>query len=142
MPAHPLRPCRHPGCGALVREKHGLCSLHLTVRRKAVDEQRGNANARGYGRRWQKAREVFLRLHPLCECEECRAASRIVPATVVDHRIPHRGDMRLFWDQTNWQAMSKPCHDRKTARDDGGFGRASERGPDRGAGRASERLRP
>jgi 5-methylcytosine-specific restriction protein A len=32
--------------------------------------------------------------------------------------------MRLFWDKQNWQAMAKSCHDRKTARHDGGFGRA------------------
>jgi 5-methylcytosine-specific restriction protein A len=35
---------------------------------------------------------------------------------VVDHRVPHRGDDHLFWDRSNWQAMSKPCHDEKTGR--------------------------
>jgi 5-methylcytosine-specific restriction protein A len=30
--------------------------------------------------------------------------------------------MKLFWDRANWRAMSKQCHDRKTAREDGGFG--------------------
>ena len=49
---------------------------------------------------------------------------RVTQATVVDHIVPHRGDMRLFWDTKNWQAMAKSCHDRKTARHDGGFGRA------------------
>jgi 5-methylcytosine-specific restriction protein A len=44
----------------------------------------------------------------------------------VDHRVPHRrGDLALFWDRTNWCAMSKPCHDAKTAREDGGFGNAT-----------------
>jgi 5-methylcytosine-specific restriction protein A len=53
---------------------------------------------------------------------------------VVDHRIPHRGDKRLFWDQSNWQSMSKTCHDRKTATADGGFGNISRRArPARGA---------
>jgi 5-methylcytosine-specific restriction enzyme A len=41
---------------------------------------------------------------------------------VVDHIIPHRGDMTLFWNRKNWQAMSKTCHDKKTATQDGGFG--------------------
>jgi 5-methylcytosine-specific restriction protein A len=45
-----------------------------------------------------------------------------MPASVVDHIVPHRGDMALFWDRSNWQAMSKLCHDRKTARENGGFG--------------------
>jgi 5-methylcytosine-specific restriction enzyme A len=124
MPARPLRPCRHAGCGALVREKHGLCPLHLSAMRQRVDEQRDSASERGYGARWRRARAAFLRLHPLCECDECRAQHRLLPATVVDHRVPHRGDMTLFWDSTNWQALSKRCHDRKTAREDGGFGNA------------------
>jgi 5-methylcytosine-specific restriction protein A len=29
--------------------------------------------------------------------------------------------MKLFWDRSNWQSMSKACHDRKTAREDSGF---------------------
>lgn len=62
--------------------------------------------------------------HPLCECEECKELNRLLPATVVDHIIPHKGDKILFWDPKNHQAMSKKCHDRKTAREDGGFGNA------------------
>ena len=38
----------------------------------------------------------------------------LTPATVVDHVIPHRGDQKLFWDEDNWQALCKSCHDRKT----------------------------
>lgn len=74
-----------------------------------------SAASRGYDSKWRKAREQFLQEHPLCECEDCQAgAKRVTAASVVDHRIPHRGDMALFWDRSNWQAMSKPCHDRKT----------------------------
>lgn len=41
------------------------------------------------------------------------------PATVVDHIIPHRGDLSsaAFWDETNWQPLCKRHHDRKTARE-------------------------
>lgn len=34
-----------------------------------------------------------------------------VLSTVVDHVIPHRGDDVLFWDESNWQALCKSCHD-------------------------------
>jgi 5-methylcytosine-specific restriction protein A len=47
----------------------------------------------------------------------CAAAGRLVPATVVDHVVPHRGNQRLFWDPANWAALCKPCHDAKTARE-------------------------
>ncbi|WP_289184903.1 HNH endonuclease [uncultured Parasutterella sp.] len=28
----------------------------------------------------------------------------------------------MFWDESNWQALCKHCHDVKTAKEDGGFG--------------------
>lgn len=79
--------------------------------------------AKGYGYRWQKAREQWLAEHSACV--ECRKGGRVVRATVVDHVIAHRlgdalasGDAewiararRLFWDRGNWQSLCKPCHD-------------------------------
>lgn len=81
---------------------------------------RESAAQRGYGSDWQKARKQFLRLNPLCK--DCAAESRVVPAMVVDHIIPHKGDQVLFWDQDNWQPLCKSHHSQKTARQDGGFG--------------------
>ena len=62
-----------------------------------------------YGYRWQKARAGFLRKHPLCRMHQARG--QVVPATVVDHIKPHRGDRKLFWDSSNWQSLCKQCHD-------------------------------
>jgi len=65
---------------------------------------------RGYGWRWQKAREQWLLLHPMCVmCAELDG--RVVAATVVDHKVPHRGDQALFWDRGNWQSLCAPHHD-------------------------------
>ena len=41
---------------------------------------------------------------------------------MVDHIIPHKGDEALFWDEDNLQSLCTPCHNQKTAREDGGFG--------------------
>ena len=65
--------------------------------KRALDRQRPSAARRGYGPRWRRARAAFLAQHPLCAA--CRAQGRVVPATVVDHVVPHRGDQRLFWDE-------------------------------------------
>ncbi len=46
--------------------------------------------------------------HPLCADHARRGA--VVQATVVDHIIPHRGDMTLFWDSSNWQGLCEDCH--------------------------------
>lgn len=83
-------------------------------RRPPPAVERPTANERGYNHRWQVARRDFLRDHPLCE--ECLREGKLTPATVVDHRVPHRGDEDLFWERSNWAAMCKPHHDSKTGR--------------------------
>ena len=77
--------------------------------KRELDRQRPSAARRGYGPRWRRARAAFLARHPLCAA--CQAQGRVVPATVVDHVVPHRGDQRLFWDESNWAPACKPCHD-------------------------------
>ena len=86
-----------------------------------VRDNRGSSTQRGYGSRWQRASKGFLRANPLCI--ECSREGLTVPATVVDHIVPHKGDMVLFWESSNHQPLCKPCHDTKTAKEDGGFGR-------------------
>jgi 5-methylcytosine-specific restriction enzyme A len=79
---------------------------------------KNGSTARGYDYRWQKASKAFLAKHPLCECDDCQEGEkRVTVATVVDHHIPHRGDMALFWDRSNWRSMAKACHDKKTQKE-------------------------
>lgn len=74
------------------------------------------AAQRGYGYAWQVARVAFLRKHSLCA--ECERQGRTVQAVLVDHIVPHRGDMVLFWDrESNWQPLCRDCHDDKTAQE-------------------------
>lgn len=92
------------------------CPMCAGAAKAKADLNRPSARARGYDGKWQQARASFLKSHPTCACG--------VPATVVDHVKPHKGDMKLFWDKTNWQQQCPSCHSRKTAERDGGFGRA------------------
>lgn len=68
-----------------------------------------SSTARGYGYKWQQYRLRYLARHPLCAF--CEAKGLLTPATVVDHKTPHRGDQDLFWDESNHQPLCKPCHD-------------------------------
>jgi 5-methylcytosine-specific restriction protein A len=72
----------------------------------------------GYGYRWQQASKRFLRGNPLCERHAQQG--KVVPATQVDHRRPHKGDQTLFWDEANWAALCASCHSIKTATEDRG----------------------
>lgn len=120
MPTASPRPCCHPGCRKYA-SKRGYCDDHQKDR-QAYDDRRGNSAARGYGPEWRRERAIFLRANSLCV--RCMKKNLIVPSTVVDHIVPHKGDMVLFWDKTNWQALCKPCHDSKTATEDkGAWGR-------------------
>lgn len=74
--------------------------------------------ARGYGSRWQKARLHYLAAHPLCAY--CAKQGRTTAAEVIDHIKPHKGDMALFWDSSNWQPLCKHCHDSHKQREEKG----------------------
>jgi len=74
-----------------------------------IEKSRESASSRGYGRRWQAYRAGYLKSHPLCAMHE--AQGQVVPAEVVDHIVPHKGDQKLFWDPSNHQALCKQCHD-------------------------------
>ncbi|MGZ4955295.1 MAG: HNH endonuclease [Methylobacter sp.] len=76
---------------------------------KRYDIERGSSAQRGYGYKWQQAREGWLRSHPLCEAHKRKG--QVAVAEVVDHIVPHKGDMKLFWDRDNWQSLCKLCHD-------------------------------
>ncbi|RYD71676.1 MAG: HNH endonuclease, partial [Verrucomicrobiaceae bacterium] len=95
MPLAAPRPCTYPGCGALLHDGTSRCSAHKAVERKQFDQQRGTAHERGYTSAWRRAREGFLKAHPLCV--HCELEDMVTVATVVDHIKPHRGDKDLFW---------------------------------------------
>lgn len=75
----------------------------------SLPSDRRKTAERGYGAKWQRARAAFLAANPLCA--EHKRLGRLVPSTVVDHKIPHRNDLKLFWDRKNWQPLCKHCHD-------------------------------
>ena len=60
--------------------------------------------------RWQKLRWSVLVRDLFC-CAKCRRVVSDTSKLVADHKTPHRGDERLFWDPDNLQCLCKACHD-------------------------------
>jgi 5-methylcytosine-specific restriction protein A len=123
MPYAPKSLCVVTGCPEFVTS--GRCEMHRLEVRRESDKRRPNASQRGYDYDWKKTRDAYLAAHPQCECPECSALPtwRRPTATDVDHidaRGP-RGPRGHDW--TNLQSLTASHHARKTAREDGGFGR-------------------
>ena len=112
MPRTPDHPCAQQGCPRLIPKGKKYCAEHAALHPEEVR----SAASRGYGAAWQKARKQYLEAHPLCV--ECMREGRYVKATDVDHIVPHRGDQKLFWDRSNWQALCHRHHSMKTRRED------------------------
>jgi 5-methylcytosine-specific restriction protein A len=111
MSFHAPRIC---SCGKTVQAGDKCaCQQSADRARKArFDRTRPSARARGYTAEWERESKAFLALpqNRLCACGCGRLAN------MVDHRIPHRGDQKLFWDRANWQPMNGICHSRNKQR--------------------------
>lgn len=111
MPLAAAKPCRAPGCGALVRDGGGYCVRHKVKKESGFTKQLSR-HERGYGYHWEKLRVVILR-RDAGLCQPCKAAGRLTPGKIVDHIKPKAegGDD----DMDNLQVICKPCHTMKTA---------------------------
>lgn len=109
-----FRPCAVASCNRITQEKY--CDIHkdLAAKRTRRDSEKWKGLYKSA--RYQAARKSFMAAHPWCaRCGELAAE--------LDHIIPHEGNMKLFYDQKNWQTLCKRCHSQKTATEDNGFGR-------------------
>lgn len=89
-----------------------------TERVRPVEQLRPDATQRQRGRGWLARRGRWLSDRPLCQ--HCMQAGRITAAEEVDHVVPlWRGGAD---DESNYQSLCVPCHQRKTA------GEATDRG--------------
>lgn len=109
MANKPLRPCRHPGCRELVAS--GYCAAHQPKRADRKESAQWHWMYelpiwKQVLRPGQLLREPF--------CRECAKRGERVKATVVDHVVPHRGDMGKFSNPDNLQSLCESCHNRKT----------------------------
>lgn len=60
---------------------------------------------------WKRLRlATFKRDGWTCQCG-CGTKEGRSSQLVADHKTPHRGDQKLFWDPDNLQTLTKACHD-------------------------------
>ena len=116
MPTSAPRPCNHPGCSELV--KSGRCEVHQKVQRKQQDAHRDRGPRFYDKRRWRdRIRPHQLSQYPLCEA--CSLVGKVVAATDVDHVDGNPNNNST----DNLMSLCHSCHSKKTAAQDGSFGR-------------------
>ncbi|WP_207458642.1 HNH endonuclease signature motif containing protein [Azospirillum sp. SYSU D00513] len=96
------------------------------ARKRRYEDTRGNARSRGYDRDWERLRDAVI-IERGCRCERCgtivvlrkREATETTPVAHVDHEesIQDRPDLRL--ERSNLRVLCEPCHNRRTALDQG-----------------------
>jgi 5-methylcytosine-specific restriction enzyme A len=117
-PTKPKHPCNTPGCSHLTSSR--FCPKHTVTNNRLAESCRVRPYAYLYGRLWQVRSAIYKSQHPVCE--ECMKRGIVTPAYAVDHKVPHKGDLDLFWDEDNWQSLCEHDHNVKTAKEEGGFG--------------------
>jgi len=102
----------------VVRERR-----ELVAKRRRYDRQRDPQIKRLYNRvRWKRLRLRRLEADGWL-CQNClNVHGRERAGSVVDHIVPHKGDLNLFYSFLNTQALCPECHNSKTAGQDGGLG--------------------
>ncbi|MDN4141580.1 HNH endonuclease signature motif containing protein [Bacillus velezensis] len=90
-------------------EREDYCEQHKRTT-QAYDQYRESAAKRGYNSKWRQSRAGYLPKHPLCAA--CLMQGRRTSDTVVDHIVPHKGGMNLFWDSSKWLPLYASCHGR------------------------------
>lgn len=93
------RMCSKAGCHEYALDGCYYCAAHKP--KSAVKSE----FAYMYNNAWWKRSRAWLRQPEHSWCEICGK-----PADTVHHKIEHKGDWGLFWDENNWQAICKSCH--------------------------------
>lgn len=109
--------CKATGCCRTIDADsgHKYCIEHQALERKD-QERKAFWNLKSQwtdmylSPKWRALRAEKLRESP--QCEECGAK-----ATEVHHIQPHEGNLELFYDSGNLQALCHECHERHTQKE-------------------------
>ncbi len=118
--------CLRPVCGRIADKDTGYCSLHYNMYLDKLEKQKESQKGpEAYQRKlenrpyiklynsvqWKRMSKQKLNDNPICQDCEKRLS------TEVDHITPHHGDLKLFFDYLNLQALCKSCHSKKTVKE-------------------------
>jgi len=108
-------PCRFPGCPTLVPGgTGGYCQEHEGIKKQRYkdydNKSRDKQSADFYNSpAWRRLRKMKMQQNPLCE--RCyKDAGRIIPATIVHHRVEVKQDWSRRLSMDNLISVCDSCH--------------------------------
>lgn len=112
MPRRPPRHCTAPGCPETLSPGESRCPRHQNERARRRAAAKRASTAKVYDREHRERSERMRRQHPICQA--CgRRRSRHLDHIDGNPKNNH---------PSNLQVLCIPCHSKKTATHDGGFG--------------------
>ena len=71
--------------------------------------------------KWKRLRmDCLVRDKFVCQMSGCGKLILDSSQAVADHKIPHRGNEKLFWDLSNLQCLCTDCHDSQKQKEEQG----------------------
>lgn len=111
--------CKKAGCNRLATDGHKYCDLHQHLER-AEEERRLHWRPDSRytiewpelynNSKWKEMSRNFLKNFPTCAV--CGGK-----ATEVHHKIAHRGNVDLFYNEDNLVSLCHDCHSKETIRE-------------------------
>ena len=117
MPTKPAKPCRVRTCANLTASPSGYCDLHAHLYKPFTrsTDTRTSSSARGYGAKWRSIRAKVLK--------NAGIPKEQWPLYDVDHNPPYNPAVEPNHLMYTLIPRLHSEHSRKTAKEDGGFGR-------------------
>ena len=107
MPSKAKKPCAYRGCRELTAGRY--CVAHTKQEAKHYNQHvRDPGSDKRYGSTWKRIRAAFLSANPLCAM--CSKEGRLMPATLVHHKVKLIDGGTNDWG--NLMTLCSSCHSR------------------------------
>jgi len=106
--------CCYPSCNSLIKTDKRYCDKH-TPDKKVPFENATRSNETLYNSsQWRSLRKKILKEHPYCY--KCGISIKEAELDI-HHIVPARGNIDLFYDESNCIPICKSCHRIITAKE-------------------------
>ena len=106
--------CNFPSCNTIIEPDKRYCNKHILEKKVPfINAIRSNESLYNTSR-WRKLRNTILKEHPYCS--KCGISIKEAQLDL-HHIVPARGNIDLFYEESNCIPICKSCHRIITAKE-------------------------